>query len=238
MSENPDNRKVFLITGTSRGIGRYLIEYYVNLGHRVVGCSRGKIDFQNELYTHFETDISEEKNIIEITKFIRKDIKMLDVLINNSTSNPSFISSALLPYSKIEDAYKVNVFSPMVFCREAIKIMMLSKFGRIINIGSMVTSHVDFGGVLYSSSKAAINTYTRVLANEVHKSGITVNVVAPSAVVTDLSQNSNQEALMEVLSRNVIKRYGEMQDISNVIDLLIKKESSALTGQVIYLGGV
>jgi 3-oxoacyl-[acyl-carrier protein] reductase len=232
-----ENKKVILITGTSKGIGRYLAEYYVKRGFYVIGCSRNSIDFSNKLYKHFEIDITDEKNIIEIFNFIRKELKRLDILINNAVINPNIISSALLSYTDIEISYKTNVFSTMIFCREAIKIMMRKKFGRIINIGSMVTKHESLGGILYSPTKSAINSYTKVLSKEIYRAGITVNVVAPSAIKTELSDGLNKVVLAEILSRNAIPEFGKMSDISNLIDLLIKKESNSLTGQVFYLGG-
>ena len=238
MSNKESNSKVILITGTSQGLGRYLAEYYLNLGWNVVGCSRTNVKIDNTLYTHFQCDISDEINIKDIYQFIKRTFKKLDVLINNAAINPTYISSVLLSHEKINMAYATNVFAPMIFSSEAVKIMMRAKYGRIINIGSMVTKHEKFGGVLYSPTKVAMNTYTRILAKEVYKNGITVNVVAPSAIKTELANNTDQSALTEVLSRNAIQNYGEMSDVTNVIDLLIKEESNALTGQVFYLGGV
>lgn len=235
-----DQKKVFLITGTSRGVGRYLAEYYTGLGHIVIGCSRGTSDLEASDYIHFEVDITDEENIHKIFSHIRKKYKKLDVVINNAVSNPANISSALLNYKSIEETFKVNLFSTMMICREAVKIMVRAKSGRIINIGSMVTTstHEEYGGSLYTPSKVALNSYSRILAKEVNRSGITVNVVAPSALETDLAKNSNRDELKKALSRNAIKEFGKMEDVSNMIDFLLKDESSALTGQIYYLGGV
>jgi len=238
MSSKELDKQVILVTGTSQGLGRYLAEHYLSLGWYVVGCSRTQVDLNSDRYIHFKSDISNEKSIREICHYIKRNFKKLDVLINNAASNPAYLSSALLSSDTIQSAYITNVHAPMIFCGEAIKIMMRAKFGRIINIGSMVTHHESFGGVLYSPSKAAINSYTRILAKEVYKNGITVNVVAPSAIKTELAESANQQSLMDVLSRNAISDYGEMSDVSNLVDFLIKKESSALTGQIFYLGGV
>tara|TARA_R100001143_G_C3360967_1_gene135595 strand:+ start:15893 stop:16615 length:723 start_codon:yes stop_codon:yes gene_type:complete len=240
MSKSLDHSKVFLITGTSRGVGKYLAEYYTGLGHHVIGCSRGESDIEAGNYKHYKVDISDEKNIRLIFSHIRKEHKTVDVVINNAVRNPANISSALLNYKSIEETFRVNLFSTMIICREAVKLMVRAKSGRIINIGSMVTksNHEEFGGSLYTPSKAALNSYSRVLAKEVYRSGITVNVVAPSALETDLAEKSDQNELMKALSRNAIKEFGKMEDVSNMIDFLIKEDSSALTGQIYYLGGV
>lgn len=238
MSVNIESKPVMLITGTSRGIGKYLADYYVGFGYFVIGVSRGAVEVENDSYKHLISDISNEEDVLNIFKYIRKEVKRLDVLINNAAINPAIVSAALLPYQTMMKIYQTNVIAPMLFCREAVKLMSRKKFGRIINMGSMATKHEVAGEALYTSTKAALNSYSRVLSKEVYRSGITVNTVAPSAIKTDLSAQINQEALKEVLSRNAIVEYGEMVDVSNSINYLISKESVAVTGQTIYLGGV
>ena len=235
---NNSGAQVLLITGTSKGIGRYVVEHYCHSGYIVIGCSRTKIDLKHDNYHHLYLDISEEKDILEIYKFIREKYKRLDILINNAAINPAIISAALLPYSTIEKVFKVNVYAPMLFCREAIKLMTRNKYGRIINIGSMASRHEVPGEALYTSTKTAMIAYTRVLAKEIYKLGITVNMVAPAAIKTELSSKIDQQALTEVLSRNAIPGSGELKDVTNTLDFLFKNDSSSITGQIIYLGGV
>jgi len=235
---NEVKKKLVLITGTSRGIGAYLAKHYLLKGYIVIGCSRSISVIDEIDYFHIQSDISEELEILKVFSFIRKQFGYIDVLINNAAINPAIMSAALLPYESIQKAYKVNVFATMLFCREAVKLMSRKKFGRIINIGSMASKHEVPGEGLYTSTKAAVIAYTRVLAKEVYKQGITANVVAPSAIETELSKQINVNALKEVLLRNAIHKMGEFSDVSNVIDLLINEESSSITGQVIFLGGV
>lgn len=234
------SNKVILITGTSKGIGKYLVEYYCtqDANNIVIGCSRNTSGLNFPNYFHNQIDITNEQSIISMIKEIKIKHKKIDCLINNAAINPSIITAALLKTENIYNTFQTNVFAPMIFCREVLKLMIRNKFGRIINIGSMATKHEVTGEALYTSTKAAIVAYTRVLAKEVAKANITVNVVAPSAIPTDLSSQINQIALHEVLSRNAINTYGEMQDVTNVIDFLMKDESKSITGQVIYLGGV
>ena len=235
---NEVKKKLVLITGTSRGIGAYLAKHYLLKGYIVIGCSRSISVIDEIDYFHIQSDISEELEILKVFSFIRKQFGYIDVLINNAAINPAIMSAALLPYESIQKAYKVNVFATMLFCREAVKLMSRKKFGRIINIGSMASKHEVPGEGLYTSTKAAVIAYTRVLAKEVYKQGITANVVAPSAIETELSKQINVNALKEVLLRNAIHKMGEFSDVSNVIDLLINEESSSITGQAIFLGGV
>ena len=231
-------KPIMLITGSSRGIGNYLANYYLNRGFLVYGCSRNDCDINHENYNHIIADLSIEEEILNVFRIIRKEHKRLDILINNAAINPAILNVAFLPYKTIHNIYAVNVFAPIMFCREAVKLMMRNKFGRIINLGSMATRHEVPGEALYTSTKASINAFTRVLSKEVASSGITVNVLAPSVIDTELSKAINEIALKEVLNRNAIKKYGDLIDVSNTIDYLIKEESQSVTGQIIYLGGV
>jgi 3-oxoacyl-[acyl-carrier protein] reductase len=238
MNELNITKPVMLITGTSKGIGKYLADYYLGKGFNVIGCSRGVCKIENDSYKHLSVDISKEVEILNVFQKIRKDYKRLDVLINNAAINPAILNVVFLPYETIQKIFEVNVFALIMFCREAIKIMTRNKFGRIINLGSMATRHDVAGESLYTATKASINAFTRVLSKEIINLGITANVLAPSAIETDLAKAINQDALKEVLKRNAINEYGHLIDVSNSIDFLIQEESKTVTGQVIYLGGV
>lgn len=227
-----------LITGSRKGIGRYLVEYYSGKEYQVLGFSRQESDFKSGNYEHFCLDIGDAQKVKHSFNSIRKRYGHIDVLINCAVINLSTSHFVLIPSEIIEKTYKTNVFGQMYVCREAIKLMMKNNYGRIINFGSMMTKHEISGDSIYTSTKAAINSFTKILSKEVFKNGITCNVIAPSAIHSDLSLNMNQNVLNEILNRNAIKDFGKMEDVSNIIDWLIKDESNAITGQVIYLGGV
>jgi 3-oxoacyl-[acyl-carrier protein] reductase len=102
----------------------------------------------------------------------------------------------------------------------------------------MAVKHEVKGEAIYTASKAAINSLTRVMAKEIYGYGITCNVVAPSAIKTDLMDSIDEDALQSVLNQNAIPKVGKMEDIRNTIDWLIEPRNDSITGQVIYLGGV
>jgi 3-oxoacyl-[acyl-carrier protein] reductase len=232
------DKKVILITGSRKGIGRYLVEYYSGKEYQVIGFSREQSDFKSVNYEHFCIDIGDEKQVKQAFNEIRKKYGRIDIIINNAAINPSISPFVLIPADTIKNVYTTNVFGLMNSCREGIKLMIKNNNGRIVNLSSMAVKHEIYGETIYTSTKAAITSFTRVLAKEVYKNGITCNVIAPTAIPTDLSLSIDQNALKEVLNRNAINNFGRMEDISNTIDWLIKDESNAITGQVIYLGGV
>lgn len=230
--------KVILITGVSRGIGEYLANYYAGKGLKVIGCSRSKVDIASYNFEHVVADVSNEQQVINLFKMIKSKYGKLDYLINNAAINPAIISAALLKSETIQTAFATNVFSMMYCCREAVKMMSRKKVGRIINIGSMAIKHEVEGEALYTSTKSANLAYSRVLAKELGKTNITVNVVSPSVIKTDLSSQIDKKAIENILTRNAIRDFGQFADVANVIDFLLQDSSSSITGQHIYLGGV
>jgi 3-oxoacyl-[acyl-carrier protein] reductase len=101
----------------------------------------------------------------------------------------------------------------------------------------MAARHEVAGEAIYSASKAAIQTLTRVMAKEFYRYGITCNAIAPAAIETDMMNAVPRDALRDVLARNAIPEMGRLEDVSNAVDWLIQPESQAVTGQVIFLGG-
>ena len=226
-----------IITGTRKGIGKYLAEYYVKKEFIVIGCSRGDIDFKLDNYQHFCLDVSEESSVKKMFTEIRKKYGRLDVLINNAGVNYAHSPLLLVPYESALKTVEVNLLGTFLLSREAAKIMKKKSFGRIVNLGSMAVKHEVKGEAIYTASKAAIVSLTRVMAKEISSYGITCNTVSPAAIDTDFIKIINNNALNEVLSRNAIPNVGSLNEVSNTIDWLINTESSAITGQSIYLGG-
>ena len=231
------NKPVMLITGTRKGIGKYLAEYYSKKLYQVIGCSRRLIDYKLDNYQHFCLDVSEEYSVKKMFTEIRKKYGRLDVLINNAGVNYAHSPLLLVPYESALKTVEVNLLGTFLLSREAAKIMKKKSFGRIVNLGSMAVKHEVKGEAIYTASKAAIVSLTRVIAKEISSYGITCNTVSPAAIDTDFIKKINNNGLNEVLSRNAIPNVGSLKEVSNTIDWLINTESSAITGQSIYLGG-
>jgi 3-oxoacyl-[acyl-carrier protein] reductase len=235
---NEERKKSILITGARKGIGKYLVEYYSDKGFNVFGCSREPINYSLPNYSHYICDITEEKQVKEMLRDIKKNNGHIDILINNAGVNLTLQPTMLVSYQNALKTVEINLLGTFLMCREVARLMMKNSFGRIINFSSMAVKHEVEGEAIYTASKAAIISFTRVLAKEVYPLGITCNVVSPSAIDTDLMNGIKEDALNNVLLRNAVKSKGKMEDVSNTVDWLIKPESDAITGQVVYLGGV
>lgn len=232
-----DEKKVILITGTRKGIGRYLVEYFINKKFKVIGCSRNKVDYEFKEYQHFCLDISDEEEVRNMFTEIRKKYNRLDILINNA-GIASMNHSLLTPLKTVHNIINTNLIGTFLLCRESAKIMQKNKYGRIVNFVTVAVPLKLAGEAIYVASKAAVVSLTQVLAKELSDMGITVNAVGPTPVQTDLIRSIPKSKIDNLLKSQAIQRFGELKDISNVIDFFIKPESDFITGQVIYLGGV
>jgi len=215
----------------------YLVDYYINKGYMIFGCSRDPADYSYERYEHFCLDVSDEQKVKEMLSEISKSHKHLDVLINNA-GIASMNHILLTPASTVHKIMDTNVVGTFLFCREAAKLMLKNRCGRIINFATVATPLKLEGEAIYAASKAAVVSLTQILSRELSQFGITVNAVGPTPVKTDLIRSVPREKIDDLLEMQAINRFGELRDISNVIDFFIKPESDFVTGQVLYLGGV
>lgn len=237
MSKPENQQRVMVITGTRKGIGRYLAEYYLGKGYRVYGCSRGEADDLGPDYTHFCLDIGDEAAVTSLFASVRRQSKRLDVLLNNA-GIASMNHALLTPLSTVQKIFSTNVMGTFLFCREGAKLMRKSPAPRIVNFTTVATPLKLEGEAIYAASKAAVNTLTQILAREFAQWGITVNAVGPTPIPTDLIRGVPSEKLESLLARQAIRRYGTNADVSNVVDFFIRPESDFVTGQILYLGGV
>ena len=229
--------RVFIITGSRKGIGRQLAEYYLSKGDIVAGCSRGKSSIKNSNYMHFELDISDEDMVINMVRAVKKQHGHIDILLNNA-GIASMNHILTTPYTSARKIFNTNFFGTFLFTREVSKIMIKQKNGRIVNYSTVAVALKIAGESIYSASKAAIENFTRISAKELSAFGIRVNAVAPTPLLTDLIKGIQKDKIDELISQQAIHRLAEFDDISNVVDFFINEKSDFITGQVIYLGGV
>jgi len=229
--------QVFVITGDSKGIGRGLSEYYLDKGHIIAGCSRGKSSIVHERYYHYELDVADEKAVVHMISDVRKRFKKVDVLLNNA-GIASMNHILMTPYKTAQRIFNTNMLGTFLFLREVSKVMIKHKFGRIINFTTVANPLRLEGEAVYAASKAAVVTFTQIAAKELADFGITVNAIGPTPVPTDLIKGISKEKIDALLQKQAIKRLGELKDIINIIDFFIDMKSGFITGQVVYLGGV
>jgi 3-oxoacyl-[acyl-carrier protein] reductase len=229
--------RIILITGTSRGIGRGLAEHFLKSGDIVCGCSRGPATLRHRRYAHWELEVADEKAVVAMVREIVHRHGRIDALLNNA--GIAAMNHALLtPAATAQRIMATNFHGTFLFCREAAKAMVRRKSGRIVNFSTVATPLRLEGEALYAASKAAVESFTQVLARELGATGVTVNAVGPTPVQTDLIRNVPATKLKALLARQAIQRLGTVDDVANAVDFFLSTNSGFVTGQVLYLGGV
>jgi len=230
-------KKVILITGTSKGIGKELAQYYLGLNFIIVGCSRGAAIIDNKDYRHFELNVSDEKAVVKMVKAIKKEFGRIDILLNNA-GIASMNHILTTPFATVQNIFNTNFLGTFLFSREVSKVMMKKKIGRIINYTTVASALRLEGEAIYAASKGAVENFTQTISKELSPYNITVNAIGPTPVETDLIKAVPKDKIQKLLKKQAIKRFGTFEDIKNVIDFFIDDKSDFITGQVIYLGGV
>lgn len=229
-------QEVVLITGSSRGIGRFLVEHFLQRGALVEGCARSAVDWELPGYTHHQVDVSNEGQVKAMLSAIQRRHGRLDIAINNA--GIAAMNHALLtPGETASRILNINVLGSFLVCREAAKLMRRRNYGRIVNFSTIAVPLRLEGEALYAAAKSAVEMLTRVLAREFAPFGITVNAIGPTPIETDLIRGVPREKLQHIIDTLAIKRFGTFADVAHVIDFFTHPASDYITGQVIYLGG-
>lgn len=230
--------EIVLITGTRKGIGRHLVDHYLQKGHVVAGCSRQ--EFEGPLpegYHHYRADVADERAVVDMVRDIHNGLGNITVLINNA-GIASMNHLLLTPLATLQNIFATNVLGAFLVMREVAKVMSAARYGRIVNFATVATPLNLEGEAGYAASKAAVESLTRIAARELATFGITVNAVGPTPVMTDLVRNVPKKKLDALIGAQAIPRMGEYRDVSNVIDFFVSRASDFITGQTVFLGGI
>ena len=235
-------KKVIVITGASRGIGKGISEYFLEKGHIVIGTFNKSLNEANEikekypLFDPIKTDVTNEEEIKKTVSEIIKKYGQIDCLINNAGISKTGLlqDMALEDYNEIFD---VNVKGLFLFTKEVLPYMINKKSGKIINISSMWGITGGACEVLYSASKSAVIGFTKALAKEVGPSNINVNCIAPGVIKTDMLNNLKEDDLEVLREETPLLKIGTPFDIAKVCYFLFSENSDFITGQVISVDG-
>ena len=237
-------RKVAIITGASRGIGREIAKTLANEKIKVIAnynkSEENAKELQEELKKEnididiFKADVSKRNEAKELVEYTLRKYGKVDILVNNAgiSEYKMFTEETDEDWNRV---INTNLYSAFVMCQEVIPNMIHNQNGCIINISSiwaMVSASYE---VLYSISKAGMDGLTRGLAKELGPSNIRVNSVAPGAIDTDMNKNLTKEELKELEEETPLGRIGKPGDIAKCVKWLVEDEFT--TGQVISPNG-
>lgn len=243
MEENPEKNivnKVVVVTGSSRGIGANIVKTLAKKGYRVILNYNKSENYaqnvQKELINVdiFKADVSKKEEAVSLINFAIEKYGKIDVLINNAGISQSKLFTDLTD-EDWNNIINSNLNSAFFCSREAAKNMIHNKSGLIINISSIWGITGASCEVAYSTSKAALNGFTKALAKELGPSNIRVNAIAPGIISTDMNNYLSNEELESIKEEIPLERIGETIDISKCVEWLIKDNYT--TGQIISING-
>lgn len=231
---NQDKRPVIVVTGTSRGLGFDIAQYFLAKDCIVVGCSRGPGVISHVNYSHHSLDLCSEKSVQTWVRLLKRQFSRIEIVICNVglvRLGSLTASTSLDSFASFMDSILVSTF---LVCREFSKLMVMHKYGRIINITSIMSELNVQGTCGYATAKKAVVAFTKILAAEVAEYGVTCNVVSPSLIDTESSRAFGDTWRKKMLDLQSIKRDVSADEICRIIEFLASPNSGCLTGQVLH----
>ena len=237
---NLKNKKV-LITGATGGIGNSLIEKFNNLGSLIIatGTSEEKLKNLKEKYPNINIEkfkLEEHNKIEKFIDTIYTKLNGLDILVNNAGITLDNLSIRLTEenWQKVMD---INLTSSFLMCKFAIKKMLKNKFGKIINVTSIVGHTGNVGQANYAASKAGIIAFSKSLALEYAKKNINVNCVSPGFIKTDMTDKINEDFKKVLISKIPAGSLGSGEDVSNCVAFLASDMANYINGETLHVNG-
>jgi 3-oxoacyl-[acyl-carrier protein] reductase len=238
--------KVALVTGASRGIGRAIALELARQGAKVAVNYAGSEAKANEVVEEIknmgqeafaiQADVSNAKAVDQMVKAVLERFERIDILVNNA----GITRDNLLMRMKEEewdDVINTNLKGVFNCTKAVTRPMMKQRYGRIVNIASIVGVSGNPGQANYVAAKAGVIGLTKTAARELASRNITVNAVAPGFITTDMTDRLSEELKAEMLKQIPLARFGEPEDVAKVVSFLVSDAASYMTGQTLHVDG-
>lgn len=238
--------KIALVTGASRGIGREIALklskegsdiafFYSNNEEKAKSVVR-ELEGNGVKARGLKVDVSKESQVTDAVEKIEKEFGAIDILVNNAGITRDNLLIRMSEKDWI-DVMDINLKGTFLTTKAVARKMMKKRYGKIINISSIVGVGGNVGQGNYSASKAGIIGFTKSMAQELASRGIRVNAVAPGFIETDMTDILKEEVKTEMLKKIPLKHLGKPEDIANLVVFLASSKADYITGQVINING-
>ncbi|MBE8595416.1 3-oxoacyl-ACP reductase FabG [Xenorhabdus sp. BG5] len=234
--------KIALVTGASRGIGRAIAELLVERGARVVGTATSEKGaeaisaFLSDKGKGFVLNVTDSESIENALSNIRAEFGEIDILVNNAGITRDNLLMRMKD-DEWQDIIDTNLSSIFRLSKAVMRSMMKKRYGRIISIGSVVGTMGNAGQANYAAAKAGVIGFSKSLAREVASRGITVNVVAPGFIETDMTRALTDEQRAGIAAGIPANRLGDAKEIASAVAFLASDEAAYITGETLHVNG-
>ena len=235
-----------IVTGGTRGIGRGIAESFLKAGAKVVAtystnkAAAAQFKHDNRQFAENidiqKLNVAKYEEVEKFFKYIDVNYGSFEVLVNNAGIRKDSIL-AMMKESDWHDVINVNLAGAFFMCKFAVKILMRKRYGRIVNVSSVMERYAFEGQANYAASKAGLSALTKSLSKEVATRGITVNCVSPGFVATELIQDLPEKLREAYLARIPLKRFGSTEEIAACVLFLASKGASYVTGSTLEVSG-
>lgn len=237
--------KTALITGSARGIGKAIAERLASEGARIIisdimidAAEKTVQEFKDKGYEAFaiKADVSNSDDVKALIKKTVAKYQTLDIMVNNA----GITRDTLMIRMKESDwdlVLNINLKGAFLMTQATAIIMMKQRFGKIVNISSVVGQTGNAGQSNYSASKAGLIGLTKSSARELASRGITVNAIAPGFIESEMTEKLSDEVREEFMKATALKRFGKPEDIAAAVAFLVSDDASYITGQILAVNG-
>lgn len=236
------SKKVALITGASRGIGKACAQAMAAAGYQVALHYRSGESEAQELAASlsdavcFQADLADEEACLGLIKRVKQDLGRIDVLVNNAGISIDQVITFAKP-SDFDTLLNVNLKPVFLLTKAVSRIMIKQKSGSIINMSSVVGHTGNGGQSMYAATKAAITAFTKSVAVDLAGFGIRANCVAPGFIDTDMTKSLPTEVHEAITSQIPLKRLGSPEDIGHAVAFLASEKAGYITGSTLHVNG-
>lgn len=243
--EAPLNEQTALVTGASRGLGQAIARRLGQAGARVVGTAT-TTEGARRIGEDFaaaglrgegvELDVGEDESVARLQEFLQRNDCSPAILVNNA----GIARDNLMLRMKQQEwdaVINTNLSAVYRLSKLCLRSMIKARYGRIVNIGSVVALSGNPGQANYAAAKAGMIGFTRALAKEVGSRGVTVNCVAPGFIQTDMTQGLGEEQRRQLLEQVPLGRFGLAEEVAGVVEFMVSAAASYITGEVINVNG-